>query len=59
MNKIFSDDYLIQQAYALVRNQEMVERVEMQDLPEVIQPNTRMLLRMVDVLIQLQKERGQ
>jgi hypothetical protein len=51
--KLEPDDELIQLAYAAVRNQEVQERIEGQDLPEKVPVNTRMILRMVDMLIQL------
>lgn len=56
--KLDPDDELIQLAYVVVRNQEVQERIEGEDLPEKVPVNTRMILRMVDLIIQLRLEGG-
>lgn len=45
-------DWVIQEVYARVRDREREERIGAIDLPEKVPENIRMILRMVDLLIQ-------
>lgn len=52
------DDALIQEVYDKVLWQEWQERPEAADFPDKVPANMRMVLRMVDVLIQHRMKEG-